>query len=56
MSKILGISKNEFYLKLWYDSNREVEDIKTKLLMCSDILKIKEEINMTLRKKATSIV
>ena len=56
LCRVLEISKRDFYLKLWYNSARELKDIRNKLLLCSHVPTIKEEIKTTLRKKATTIV
>ena len=47
----LGINKKDFYLKLWQASPRDIPDIYTFLIPCSDVPSIKKEIRLTMRRK-----
>lgn len=55
MAKILKIPKKDFYIRLWYESSRDISDIRNKLLLCEDVGLIKDEIKLCLRKKNNSI-
>ena len=34
LAKILKIPKRDFYARLWYESNRDISDIRNKLMLC----------------------
>ena len=51
----LGISKKEFYLKLWKDSERRNADIYNYLLPCEDVPSIKKEMMNVMRKRKVQV-
>lgn len=55
LTKVLKISRRDFYLKLWHNSNRDFQDIRTKLMLCEDVFAIKEEMKFSLRKKINTV-
>jgi hypothetical protein len=52
----LGISKKDFYLKLWSQSKRELPDVNDKLLETEDVPSIKREMKFFLRRKKIKLL